>query len=286
VAGRKWLITGISSGFGLEISKQVLAEGDIVFGTVRNAKKIEALTAEYPETLFYRKLDITDTAGVHAVVEDAFTTIGEIDVVVSNAGYGLYGAAEEISDAEADLLIDTNLRGSIVFLHAVLPYLRKQRHGRILQIASVAGQVGYLGNALYNASKFGITGYCEALALEMAAFNVGVTIVEPGGARTDFRYGGAKVAKNLIPEYEYAHGFLNMLDPEKGLAPGDPRKMAKRMIESTRIDPAPRHLALGSKAIREIIEELEFRLQAYREQIETASSTDYKDESSPVDVQR
>ena len=277
MAGRKWLITGISSGFGLEISKQVLAEGDTVFGTFRNAKEVETLAKRYPDTLFFQKLDITDTSEVHAVVEKAFQELGEIDVVVSNAGYGLYGAAEEISDEEADLLIDTNLRGSIVFIHAALPYLRKQRHGRIVQVASVAGQVGYLGNALYNASKFGITGYCEAVALEMAEFNVSVTIVEPGGARTDFRYGGAKVAANLMPEYQHAHGFLNMLDAEKGLAPGDPGKMAARIIESTRMEPAPRHLALGSKAIGEIIDELETRLEAYRKQVDIATSTDCGD---------
>lgn len=274
---RKWLITGISSGFGLEIAKQVLAEGDVVFGTLRNAEKIRPLAQAYPRTLVYRKLDVTDTAGVRRVVEEAFAALGEIDVVVSNAGYGLYGAAEEISDEEAELLLNTNLRGSNAFLHATLPYLRRQRHGRIVQVASVAGQVGYPGNALYNASKFGITGYCEALALEMARFHVGVTIVEPGGARTDFRYGGAKVARTLLPEYDHAHGFLDMLDPEKGLAPGDPGKMAARIIESTRMEPAPRHLALGSKAIGEIIRELETRLSAYRAQVELAASTDCQD---------
>ena len=274
MARRKWLITGISSGFGLEIATQVLADGDVVFGTFRNERKIGSLANAYPDTLICRKLEITDTTQIHRVVDEAFSRLGEIDVVVSNAGYGLYGAAEEISDAEADHLLDTNLRGSIAFIHATLPYLRRQRHGRILQVASVAGQVAYLGNSLYNASKFGITGYCEAVALEMAPFHVGVTIVEPGGARTDFRYGGAKVAAELLPEYGHAHGFLDMLDAEKGLAPGDPVKMAKRMIESTLVEPAPLHLALGSKAIREIIAELESRLQAYQAQTELAASTD------------
>lgn len=274
MAGRSWLITGISSGFGLEITRQVQAAGDTVFGTVRNEQKIQALAAEYPKTLLCRKLEITNTAQVREVVEEAFAQLGEIDVVVSNAGYGLYGAAEEISDAEANLLLDTNLRGSIALIHAALPYLRRQRHGRILQVASVAGQVAYLGNSLYNASKFGITGYCEAVALEMAPFHVGVTIVEPGGARTDFRYGGAKVAADLLPEYEHAHGFLDMLDAKKGLAPGDPVKMARRMIESTLVEPAPLHLALGSKAIGEIIADLEGRLQAYKAQVPLAASTD------------
>lgn len=274
MAGRSWLITGISSGFGMEIARQVLTAGDAVFGTVRNEQKIRALAAKYPKTLLCRKLEITNTAQVREVVEEAFAQLGEIDVVVSNAGYGLYGAAEEISDAEANLLLDTNLRGSIALIHAALPYLRRQRHGRILQVASVAGQVAYLGNSLYNASKFGITGYCEAVALEMAPFHVGVTIVEPGGARTDFRYGGAKVAADLLPEYEHAHGFLDMLDAKKGLAPGDPVKMARRMIESTLVEPAPLHLALGSKAIGEIIADLEGRLQAYKAQVPLAASTD------------
>ena len=277
MTARTWLITGISSGFGYEIARQVLAQGDTVFGTFRSAKKAAALAEQYPSTLICRKLDLTDTADTCSAVEEAFQQLGEIDVVVSNAGYGLYGAAEEISEEEAALLLNTNLLGTIAFLRAALPYLRRQRHGRILQVASVAGQVGYLGNSLYNASKFGITGYCEALALEMEPFHVGVTIVEPGGARTDFRYGGAKVARQLLPEYAHAHGFLDMLDPEKGLAPGDPQKMAARMIESTWKEPAPRHLALGSKALREIIAELESRLQAYRAQTDLAASTDWVD---------
>ena len=274
MAGRKWLITGISSGFGREIAKQVLEAGDIVFGTARNMKKVEDLAAEYPETLMTASLDVTDIPEIYKVTDQAFAKLGEIDVIVSNAGYGLYGAAEEISDEEADLQIRTNLTGSIAFIRSALPYLRKQKHGRIIQVASVAGQVGYAGNALYNATKVGITGYCEALSIEMKPFNVGVTVVEPGGARTDFRYGGAKVAANLIPEYEHAHGFLNMLDASKGLAPGDPAKMAARMIESISQDPAPKHLALGSQAHRQIITDLSERLAAYCRQTELAASTD------------
>ena len=274
MAGRKWLITGISSGFGQEIAKKVLADNDIVYGTARNMKKLEALKAAYPKTLFTASLDVTDIQRVHAVVRDAFEELGDIDVVVSNAGYGLYGAAEEISDEEADLQIRTNLTGAIAFISSTLPYLRRQKHGRIVQIASVAGQVGYLGNSLYNATKFGITGYCEALSLEMKPFGVGVTVVEPGGARTDFRYGGAKVAANLLDDYAHAHGFLDMLDASKGLAPGDPSLMADRIIESTLMEPAPKHLALGSKALGEIIEALETRLSNYKAQKETAASTD------------
>lgn len=277
MSGRNWLITGVSSGFGQEIARKVLADGDIVYGTARNMKKTQSLHEQYPGTFIVDKLDVTDVPEIRKVVDRAFDRLGSIDVVVSNAGYGLYGAAEEITDEEADLQIRTNLTGSIAFIHASLPYLRKQRHGRIVQIASVAGQVGYPGNALYNATKFGVTGYCEALALEMKEFNVGVTVVEPGGARTDFRYGGAKVAENLIDEYDFAHGFLNMLDASKGLAPGDPSLMADRIIESVDIEPAPLHLALGSKAIGEIIADLEKRLEGFRKQTDIAASTDCRD---------
>ena len=271
---RVWLITGISSGFGNEIAKQVLAKGDKVIGTVRNIKKITDLIETYPDTFEYQIVDVTDTEGVHRVVETAFEKYGEIDVIISNAGYGLYGAAEEFSDEEENLMIATNLKGSITFIKSALPYLRKQNKGRIIQIASVAGQVGYLGNSMYNATKFGITGYCEAVSLEMEKFNVGVTVVEPGGARTEFRYGSVKVAENLIPEYEHAHGFLDMLNPEKGLAPGDPVKMATRIIESVDVNPAPLHLSLGSKALDDTIRALSKRLEGYQNQKELAASTD------------
>ena len=277
MSGRKWLITGISSGFGNEIARQALAAGDIVFGTARNMKKLEDLESQYPETLLTASLDVTDTESVYRVTDEAFDKLGTVDVVVSNAGYGLYGAAEEISDDEALLQIQTNLIGSIAFIRSTLPYLRRQRHGRIIQVASVAGQVGYAGNSLYNATKFGITGYCEALSIEMEPFNVGVTVVDPGGARTDFRYGGVKVAENLNPEYAHAHRYLDMIDASKGLAPGDPEAMASRIIESVNQEPAPKHIALGSQALRQILEELSSRLAGYCSQIELAASTDVKE---------
>lgn len=271
---RTWLITGASSGFGYEIARQLLERGDRVVGTVRNVKKIEKLLELYPDRFFYQQLDVTDVDQVKKVIQDAFSEQGKIDVLVSNAGYGLYGAAEEFSKEEIEHVIKTNLTGSIAVIQSALPFFRKQKSGRIIQVSSVAGQVGYLGNSLYNATKFGIEGYCEALTLEMAPFHVGVTIVEPGGARTDFRYGGAKVAANLIPEYEHAHGFLEMLNPRKGLAPGDPVAMASRMIESVDIEPAPLHMVLGSKALEQTIDALSKRLDSFKNQKELAASTD------------
>ena len=270
---KTWLITGVSSGFGYEMTKQLLESGNTVIGTVRNTGKVEELITKYPETFDCRILDVTNVPAIHATVDAAFTKHGKIDVIVSNAGYGLFGAAEELTDAEVDHIIATNLTGSIVLIRSALPYLRKQESGNIIQISSYGGQVAFAANSMYHATKFGIEGFCESVAQEVAKFNIRVTIVEPGGARTEFRYGSAKVAK-LTPEYDHVHGFLNMLDPAKGLAPGDPAKMARRIIESVENPNTPLHMVLGSQALSATIQRLEERIAAYKAQTEIAASTD------------
>lgn len=270
---RSWLITGVSSGFGLEMTKQLLAKGDTVIGTVRKPEAVADLVKAYPDTFDCRLLDVRDTDAVRRVVDEAFAKHGRIDVIVSNAGYGLFGAAEELSDEQVDSILATNLRGSISLIRASLSYLRKQQGGHIIQISSYGGQVAYAANSMYHATKFGIEGFCESVAQEVAEFNVHVTIVEPGGARTEFRYGSAQVA-DLMPEYDHVHGFLNMLDPKKGLAVGDPAKMAARIIESVDKKDTPLHMVLGSQALQATIERLEEQLAAYKRQTETAASTD------------
>lgn len=271
---RTWLITGVSSGFGYEMTRQLLEKGDTVVGTVRNPKKVEDLIQKYPETFDCEILDVTDVPAVQKTVKDAFSKHGRIDVVVSNAGYGLFGCVEELTDEEINHIIATNLTGSIQLIKTALPYLRKQGGGRIIQMSSYGGQVANAANSMYHATKFGIEGFCEALAQEVAQFNIGVTIVEPGGARTEFRYGSAKVAK-LMPEYESCHGFLNMLDASKGLAPGDPAKMAQRIIESVDKEPAPLRMVLGSQALAATIQRLKERVADYETQTELAASTDF-----------
>lgn len=274
---RTWYITGVSSGFGNEITKQALANGDTVIGSVRNTAKIQDLIEQYPDTFSYVVMDMTDIQLVKETTKAVFESHDRIDVLVSNAGYGLYGAAEEFSDEEMDHQIATNFRGPIELIQTSLPYFRKQESGRIIQISSVGGQVAYLGNSLYCATKFGIEGYVKCVGLEMEKFNVGVTLVEPGGARTDYRYGGARITKNLKPELEHAHGFLDMVNPEKGLAPGDPVKMATRIIESLDMEPVPVHLAFGSKAWDQIITELSERLASYVKLKDLSCSTDVEE---------
>jgi len=272
-----WFITGVSSGFGHELTGQLLAGGKTVVGTVRDRKKVEELIARYPDTFDCQVLDVTDVSAVHEVVNNAFDRHGRIDVIVNNAGYGLFGAAEELSDGDIDAIIATNLTGSIAVIRTALSHLRAQGGGRIIQISSYGGQVAYAANSLYHATKFGIEGFCESVAQEVARFGIGVTIIEPGGARTEFRYGSAHVA-DLMPEYDHVHGFLDMLDESKGLAPGDPARMAARIIESVEVEPAPLRQVYGSQALAATVERLEERLADYRTQTISAASTDF-----PVD---
>ena len=273
MAQRTWLITGVSSGFGNEMTKQLLEKGDTVIGTVRSTKKVEDLIKKYPDTFDCQILDVTEMDKVHSFIRDMFVKHGKIDVIVNNAGYGLFGAAEELDEGNINKILATNLTAPIMIIHDSLPYLRKQGGGRIIQLSSYGGQVAYAANSMYHATKFGIEGFCESVAQEVAKYNIGITIVEPGGARTEFRYGSAHVAE-LMPEYEHVHGFLNMLDPAKGLAPGDPAKMASRMIESVDKEPAPLRMVLGSQALKATIERLEERVADYRTQTELAASTD------------
>ena len=272
---RTWLITGVSSGFGYEMTRQLLEKGDTVIGTIRNTNsgKAEELIKHYPDTFDCQILDVTDFDRIHTFIPEMFEKHSRIDVVVNNAGYGLFGAAEELDYANIQKILDTNLTGPITIIRDSLPYLRKQGGGRIIQLSSYGGQVAYAANSMYHATKFGIEGFCESVAQEVAKYNIGITIVEPGGARTEFRYGSAHVA-NLMPEYDHVHGFLNMLDPSKGLAPGDPAKMAARMIESVDKESAPLRMVLGSQALKATIERLEERVADYRTQTELAASTD------------
>jgi NAD(P)-dependent dehydrogenase (short-subunit alcohol dehydrogenase family) len=273
---RTWFITGVSSGFGRQLTDQLLERGDHVVGTVRDTGKIADLVGRYPKTFHAEVLDITDFAAIRELVDSSFTKRGRIDVVISNAGYGLFGAAEELSDEQVQHIIATNLTGSIQLIRSAIPHLRAQGGGRIIQISSYGGQVAFAGNSLYHATKWGIEGFCESVAQEIAGFGIGMTIIEPGGARTEFRYGSAQVAK-LMPVYDQtpAHSFLKMLDPKNGLAPGDPARMAARIIESVDLKPAPLRMVLGSQALESTLTTLHKRISAFELQKELAASTDF-----------
>ncbi len=273
---RTWFITGVSSGFGRELTKQLLERGDRVVGTVRDTGKVADLREQYPETFRAEVLDVTDTAAIREVVERSFAQLGRIEVIISNAGYGLFGAAEELSDKQVEQIVATNLVGPIQLIRAALPYLRAQGGGRVIQISSYGGQVAFPGNSMYHATKWGIEGFVESVAQEVASFGIGMTIVEPGGARTEFRYGSAQMAE-LMPIYDEtpAHSFLRMLDPKNGLAPGDPARMAARIIDSVDLEPAPLRIVLGSQALESTLTTLRKRIASFEAQTELAASTDF-----------
>jgi NAD(P)-dependent dehydrogenase (short-subunit alcohol dehydrogenase family) len=273
---RTWFITGVSSGFGHQLTQQLLERGDRVIGTVRDVGKVADVLERYPETYHAELLDVTDTAAIHEVLERSFAELGRIDVIISNAGYGLFGAAEELSDEQVEHIVATNLVGSIQLIRVALPHLRAQGGGRVIQISSYGGQVAFAGNSMYHATKWGIEGFVESVAQEVASFGIGMTIVEPGGARTEFRYGSAQVAQ-LMPVYDQtpAHSFLSMLDPKNGLAPGDPARMAARMIESVDVEPAPLRMVLGSQALESTLATLRKRIEGFEAQRDLAASTDF-----------
>jgi NAD(P)-dependent dehydrogenase (short-subunit alcohol dehydrogenase family) len=276
MAQRTWLVTGVSSGFGRELTEQLLERGDQVVGTVRDTSKVADLADRYPQQFRAEVLDVTDTQAIHEVVDRSFAGVGRIDVIVSNAGYGLFGAAEELSDAQVDHMIATNLAGSIQLIRSALPHLRSQGGGRIIQISSYGGQVAFPWNSMYHAAKWGIEGFVESVAQEVAPFGIGMTIVEPGGARTEFRYGSAQVAE-LMPVYNDtpAHSFIKMLDPANGLAPGDPARMVARIIDSVDVEPAPLRMVLGSQALESTLTTLRARIADFEAQRELAASTDF-----------
>ncbi|SFB54118.1 SDR family NAD(P)-dependent oxidoreductase [Azotobacter beijerinckii] len=166
---RTWFITGVSSGFGRQITGQLLERGDCVVGTVRDTGKVTDLIERYPEAFHAEVLEVTDTAAIRELVERSFARLGRIDVFIGNAGYGLFGAAEELTDEQVEHIVATNLIGSIQLIRAALPHLRAQGGGRIIQISSYGGQVAFPGNSMYHATKWGIEGFVESVAQEVAS---------------------------------------------------------------------------------------------------------------------
>lgn len=277
---KTWFITGISTGFGRIMTERLLASGDRVAGTLRDRAVLGDLPARHGDRLWLTTLDLTDTAAIRNVVDAAWMAMGRIDVVVSNAGYGLMGAAEELTDDQIRHQLDTNLLGSIQLVRAALPHLRQQGGGRILQLSSMGGQVAFPGGSLYHATKWGIEGFIEAVAQEVAVFGIGCTIVQPGGARTDFRNRSVVVGPiNRAYDASPSRMINRVLEDRTILSPGDPLKMVEAMIGSVAQDPAPLRLTLGKDAFTLIERALSARLTALLTQSELACSTDVADES-------
>lgn len=276
-----WLITGISSGFGRIMTEKLLGRGDRVAGTLRDPAAVEPLKAAHGDRLWLSTLDLTDTGTIRDVVNAAWAEMDRIDVVVSNAGYGLMGAAEELTDEQVRHQIETNLVGSIQLIRAALPHLRGQGGGRILQLSSMGGQVAFPGGSLYHATKWGIEGFVEAVAQEVAVFGIGCTIVEPGGARTDFRNRSAILGPEIAAYDASPSRMVNRIIADESIkSPGDPARMVDAMIASVEQVPAPLRLALGSDAYALASKAYAARSEALEAQRELACSTDVVEEDA------
>jgi NAD(P)-dependent dehydrogenase (short-subunit alcohol dehydrogenase family) len=244
-----WFITGSSRGLGRSLAEAVLANGDQVAATARNPGQLNDLTEKYPDSIFPLPLDVTNKMQIIAAVQNTIKKFGRIDVLVNNAGFGIIGAAEAYSDEQVRSQLETNLYAPIEITRVVLPYMRKQRSGRILQISSIGGRVGNPGVTIYQAAKFGLAGFSEALAKEVKPLGILVTSVEPGGFRTDW----ASASMTYAPEvegYEKTVGVRMELFKSRSFVPmGDPDKAAKAMIALVGNPEPPVHLVLGSEAI-------------------------------------
>lgn len=283
MAARTWFITGTSSGFGRQMTELLLARGDRVAATARRPRALAQLAERFGDQLWIGELDVTDTGRVRQVMADAFDHFGRIDVIVSNAGYALAGAAEELSDRLIDRQIATNLTGAMQVGRAAIPRLREQGGGRIIQVGSWGGQHSSAGLSVYHATKWGIEGFYESVIPELAPFGIEVTIVEPGRARTEF-VGGSMVFGDQMEVYddvlayyrELAAGDIDGRAAAQN-APGDPRKVAQAIVDSVDVTPAPRRLTLGSDAHEIMLTSLRERLAEMEQNRDLAYSTDADD---------
>lgn len=247
-----WFITGASKGFGFEIAKAALQAGDKVVGTVRNKPStLYSLLKDHPDLLVV-EMDVTQEAEVREAVRKAINHFGKLDIVLNNAGYGIVGAIEEISDAEARKQYDTNVFGLLNVIRSTLPFLRKEKSGQIINVSSLFAFDPLTGWALYGSTKNAVEGISAGLAKELEPFGIKVTVIEPGLFRTGFTGKDSYiVAQNAISDYETTMvGYMRKgTDAYHGSQPGDPSKLAAVVVQLGHTGNPPLHLPIGSDAI-------------------------------------
>lgn len=244
-----WFITGVSSGLGKQLAKEVIAQGEIVVGTFRKQEQVEKFNNESPGNSFGVLIDVSSTEMIVEGIKTVIDKFGKIDVVVNNAGYGVMGSIEEVSDEEVRRQFEVNVFGVLTTLREVLPHMRKQRSGHIINITSIAGRIGSQGLGIYNGSKFALEGIGEALAAELKPLNIKVTNVEPGPFRTEWAGSSAAYDNTKIEDYEATVGErIRSLQELSGNQPGDPAKAANAIYKLAQLEDAPVHLPLGKIA--------------------------------------
>lgn len=271
---KTWFVTGVSSGLGRAIAHAALAAGDTVVGTLRRADQFADFARLAPGRAHPVALDVTDAAAAPRVVQDAIALTGGLDVIVNNASYGLVGAVEELTEAEAERQMDTNFFGVFRVVKATIPHLKSRGGGSIINIGSVAGARGFASMGLYSASKFAVAGLTQSLARELRPFNIRVTVVEPGGFQTNFGTGSMAWAGN--PHVDYASQTASMresLERPKEPAANDPAKAALVILALADMTSPPVHMALGADGLQYVRAAARARLADYDLNTDLVEST-------------
>ncbi|KQV84299.1 oxidoreductase [Rhizobium sp. Root1220] len=271
-----WLITGTSRGLGRALAEAVLAGGHKLVATARDPSQLDDLRQRYGENVVTVALDVTDEQSAASAVKTAVDRFGRLDVLANNAGYGDVGSIEDTSIADFRAQIETNLFGTIIVTKAALPLMREQGFGHIIQFSSVGGRIGPAGRAPYAAAKWGVEGFSEVLSREVGPLGIKVTIIEPGGFRTDFA-GASTSLREGRPEYDDTVGKMARYQRDyNGKQPGDPLKAAAAVIYAASLAAPPLRLLLGSDAVRGVEQNDAARAEAHRQWRDLSVSTDFE----------
>src|ERR1700747_2317445 len=276
VTGSKaWLITGSSRGLGRAFAQAALEAGHRVVATARNPLQLNDIVSRYGDRVRALALDVTSEAQAQHAIDTTIETFGALDVLVNNAVYGNVSPVEDTSLADFRAQIETNLFGVIIMTKAALPYFRERRAGHIIQVTSIAGRIGPIGRAPYAAAKFGVEGFSESLYKEVGPLGIKVTIVEPGGFRTDFA-GASTELREGRPEYDATVGAAVRFNGEyDGKQPGDPAKAAAALLQIASLSDPPLRLLLGSDSYHAAEQAALQKLEADRKWKDLSTSTDY-----------
>ncbi|WP_027383568.1 SDR family NAD(P)-dependent oxidoreductase [Epilithonimonas caeni] len=273
-----WFVTGASKGLGLTLVKKLLAEGYSVAATSRNVSELQKVISAENSDFIPLEVDLVNEISVSEAISKTVEKLGRLDVIVNNAGYGQLGTLEELTDKESRQNFDTNVFGSLNIIRKSMPYLRAQKSGLVINIASIGGLSGdFPGWGIYCATKFAVVGFTEALAAEAKEFGVNATVVYPGYFRTEFLTGGSlRTPENEIDAYATARQIQKAHEQDiNGNQPGDPEKAAVALIELAAMENPPVHLVLGSDAFQMATNKLS-TLQNEISDFKTLSiSTDY-----------
>ena len=245
-----WLVTGVSTGLGREIAKVAAENGNIVIGTLRNKDQFADFYDLVPGKTHPIKMDVTNSSDIRTGISEIISEYGQIDVLVNNAGFGLIGAGEEFSEEEARQQFDTNFWGAFNTTIGVLPQMKLQKQGKIVQISAIGGFAPFPGMSVYGASKSAVEAFSASLALEVASFGINVMSVLPGPMRTNFAGGSLKSPSNVLPEYEDSvGGFKAFLASINGKQPWSPYKTAQVIYEASQSENSPTRLFVGDLAV-------------------------------------